>query len=244
MRLLLVEDDAELQARLKAALQAQGWVVDVCADGREAVWLGSEEPYDAAVLDLGLPTLDGVSVLHRWREADRRFPVLLLTARSRWADKLAGFGAGADDYLTKPVEIDELILRLKALIRRSTGHAASTLACGPLELDTLGCRFRLDGAALTLTAAEYRVLAYLIHHAGRTHLRPRLRPRFQRDRRADLADPPQAEAARAAAHRSRPGFPAGRRMRFHGAACNPRSMQPRPVDGAVHFVHRHPTRGR
>lgn len=174
MRLLLVEDDAELQGRLKAALEAQGWVVDACADGREALWLGSEEPYDAAVLDLGLPTLDGVSVLHRWREADRRFPVLLLTARSRWADKLAGFGAGADDYLTKPVEIDELILRLKALIRRASGHAAATLVCGPLELDTLGCRFRLDGAALTLTAAEYRVLAYLIHHAGRTVSRTEL----------------------------------------------------------------------
>lgn len=174
MRLLLVEDDAELQGRLKAALEAQGWVVDACADGREALWLGSEEPYDAAVLDLGLPTLDGVSVLHRWREADRRFPVLLLTARSRWADKLAGFGAGADDYLTKPVEIDELILRLKALIRRASGHAAATIVCGPLELDTLGCRFRLDGAALTLTAAEYRVLAYLIHHAGRTVSRTEL----------------------------------------------------------------------
>ena len=168
MRLLVVEDDDALRERLREALAREGWVVDACADGEEAAWLGREEPYDAVVLDLGLPRLDGVSVLAQWREAGRRMPVLVLTARSRWADKVAGFGAGADDYLTKPFEMDEVVLRLKALIRRAGGHASPVIACGPLAHDTLACRFRLAGEALTLTAAEYRLLAYLMHHAGRT----------------------------------------------------------------------------
>ncbi|WP_028770829.1 response regulator transcription factor [Silanimonas lenta] len=168
MRLLLVEDDAPLRDSLAGALRAEGWVVDPCGDGEEALWLGTEEPYDAAVLDLGLPRRDGISVLQGWREAGRRFPVLLLTARQRWNDKLAGFGAGADDYLTKPFDTDELVLRLKALIRRASGHATPVIGIGPLELDTLACRFRLDGRPLALTAGEYRLLAYLAHHAGRT----------------------------------------------------------------------------
>ena len=168
MRLLVVEDDDALRDRLREALTREGWVVDACADGEVAAWLGGEEPYDAVVLDLGLPRLDGVSVLARWREAGRRMPVLVLTARGRWADKVAGFGAGADDYLTKPFEMDEVVLRLKALIRRAGGHASPLIACGPLEHDTLACRFRLAGEALPLTAAEYRLLAYLTHHAGRT----------------------------------------------------------------------------
>lgn len=168
MRLLVVEDDLPLQQKLREALQAEGWVVDVCADGDEALWLGREEPFDAAVLDLGLPRRDGVSVLQAWREADRKFPVLVLTARNRWADKLAGFGAGADDYLTKPFEVDELVLRLKALIRRAGGHASPLIRIGPLELDTVACRFRLDGEGLALTAGEYRLMAYLAHQQGRT----------------------------------------------------------------------------
>jgi two-component system OmpR family response regulator len=168
MRLLVVEDDDALRARLRESLAREGWVVDACADGEEAAWLGAEEPHDAVVLDLGLPKLDGVSVLARWREAGRRMPVLVLTARSRWADKVAGFGAGADDFLTKPFEMDEVVLRLKALIRRAGGHANPVLACGALELDTLACRFRLRGESLVLTPAEYRLLAYLMHHAGRT----------------------------------------------------------------------------
>jgi two-component system OmpR family response regulator len=168
MRVLLVEDDAPLRARLAAALRGAGWVVDAVADGDEALWLGREEGYDAAVLDLGLPRRDGVSVLQAWRDAERRFPVLVLTARNRWSDKLAGFGAGADDYLTKPFEIDEVVLRLKALIRRASGHANPTLRIGPLELDTVACRFHLDGQPLALTAGEYRLLAFLAHRAGRT----------------------------------------------------------------------------
>jgi two-component system OmpR family response regulator len=174
MRVLVVEDDAELAARVAGALREQGYAVDIAGDGREAAWLGSEEPYDAAVLDLGLPQLDGLSVLGGWREAGRKLPVLVLTARTRWSDKLAGFGAGADDYLTKPFEIDELVVRVKALIRRAAGHANPVLELGPLALDTLACRFRLDGQALTLTATEYRLLAYLMHSAGRTVSRSEL----------------------------------------------------------------------
>lgn len=185
MRVLLVEDEPLLRERVKNALAAQGFVVDAVGDGREALWLGSEEAYDAAVLDLGLPQLDGISVLQRWREAGHRLPVLLLTARSRWADKLAGFSAGADDYLTKPFEMDELVVRVQALIRRAGGHATSVLRCGPLELDTLACRFRLDGAQLALTAGEYRLLACLMHHAGRTLSRSELSERIY-DRDFDL----------------------------------------------------------
>jgi two-component system OmpR family response regulator len=174
MRVLLVEDDGDLRERVRSALATQGFVVDAVADGREALWLGQEENFDVAVLDLGLPQLDGVSVLQRWREAGRKLPVLVLTARSRWADKLAGFSAGADDYLTKPFEMDELVVRLKALIRRAGGHESPQLRCGPLELDTLACRFRVDGAQLTLTAGEYRLLSYLMHHQGRTLSRTQL----------------------------------------------------------------------
>jgi len=168
MRLLLVEDDAPLRETVREALVTEGWVVDACADGDEALWLGTEEPFDAAVLDLGLPRRDGISVLQAWREAGRNFPVLVLTARNRWNDKLAGFGAGADDYLTKPFEIDEVVLRLKALIRRASGHGSPVIRVGPLELDTLANRFRVDGRGLVLTAGEYRLLAFLTHHAGRT----------------------------------------------------------------------------
>jgi two-component system OmpR family response regulator len=174
MRVLVVEDETILRERIKAALEAQGFVVDASGDGQDALWLGSEEAYDAAVLDLGLPGLDGISVLSRWRETGRGMPVLVLTARSRWADKVAGFGAGADDYLTKPFEIDEVVLRVQALIRRSHGHASPVIAAGPLELDTLAQRFRLDGSTLALTAAEYRLLAYLMHRAGHTVSRTEL----------------------------------------------------------------------
>ena len=167
MRILLAEDDVELAARVAAALSAAGFAVDRAEDGADAEFRGQTEAYDAVVLDLGLPNLDGVSVLHRWREAGLTLPVLVLTARSRWHDKLAGFNAGADDYLTKPFQIEELVLRLQALIRRSAGHASPRLRCGPLEFDANAGRFALDGNPLALTAQEHRILAYLIHHAGR-----------------------------------------------------------------------------
>lgn len=167
MRILLAEDDAALAGRVAAALTDAGFVVEHCPDGLQAEFLGQTEDFDAAVLDLGMPGMDGLSALHRWREAGRNFPVLVLTARDRWHDKLAGFNAGADDYLTKPVVLAELVLRIRALIRRAAGHGQPRLACGALELDANAARFTFDGAPLVLTAQEFRILAYLMHHPGR-----------------------------------------------------------------------------
>ncbi|KFN48047.1 response regulator transcription factor [Arenimonas metalli] len=167
MRILLAEDDPTLRARIAEALAGAGFAVDAVADGNEAEFLGQTEAFDAAVLDLGLPGMDGLAALGRWRDAGRGFPVLVLTARSRWHDKLAGFNAGADDYLTKPFQLEELIVRLRALIRRSAGHAHPRLACGPLVLDVNTSRFSLDGAPLALTAQEFRILSYFIHHPGK-----------------------------------------------------------------------------
>ena len=166
MRILVVEDEPVLALRLQQTLEAAGFAVDVAHDGEEGWHLGDTEPYDAAVLDLGLPKIDGVSILQRWRSAGRQLPVLILTARSRWSEKLAGFQAGADDYMTKPFEMDEVVYRLRALIRRAAGHAQPELSCGPLRLDTLAGRFSLDGMPLQLTAQEFRILSYLMHHAG------------------------------------------------------------------------------
>lgn len=167
MRVLLVEDDQALSERLAAALGTAGFAVDSVGDGVDAEFRGHTEDYDAVVLDLGLPGMDGLSVLHRWRDAGRDMPVLVLTARGRFHDKLAGFGAGADDFLTKPFHFEELVLRLRALIRRSTGHASALLRCGPLELDINAARFQLDGTTLSLSPNEFRILSYLMHHAGR-----------------------------------------------------------------------------
>jgi two-component system, OmpR family, response regulator len=174
MRLLLVEDDEGLAGQLTSALTAVGFAVDHVRDGVEAEFRGQTEDYDAIVLDLGLPGMDGLSVLYRWREANRNVPVLILTARSRWFDKLSGFNAGADDFLTKPFHTEELVLRLRALIRRSTGHASPVLACGVLALDVNAARFSIDGQPLALTAQEYRILAYLMHYPGKVVTRSEL----------------------------------------------------------------------
>lgn len=174
MRVLVVEDEPALAFRLQQALEAGGFAVDVAYDGEEGWHLGDTEPYDAVVLDLGLPKMDGVSVLKRWRDDGRAMPVLILTARSRWSDKMSGFNAGADDYLTKPFEMDEVVYRLRALIRRSTGHAQPELACGPLRLDTNAGRVTLDGMPVQLTAQEFRILSYLLHHPGRVVSRTEL----------------------------------------------------------------------
>jgi two-component system OmpR family response regulator len=163
MRVLIAEDDVELADRLGAALGEAGYAVDRAADGIEAEFRGQTEPYDAAVLDLGLPGMDGLAVLDAWRGNGRRLPVIVLTARGRWHDKLAGFDAGADDYLVKPFATEELVLRLRALIRRSGGHAHPQLVRGALALDDNAGRFTLDGAPLALTAQEHRILAYLMH---------------------------------------------------------------------------------
>jgi len=167
MRLLVVEDEPALALRLQRALEAADFVVDVAYDGEEGWHLGDTEPYDAIVLDLGLPKIDGVTILQRWRKAGRSTPVLILTARGRWTEKMAGFNAGADDYVTKPFELDEIVYRLRALIRRSAGHAQPELECGPLRLDTNAGRVTLNGNPVQLTAQEFRILSYLMHHVGR-----------------------------------------------------------------------------
>jgi len=167
MRVLVVEDEPQLTLRLQQALEAAGFAVDTAYDGEEGCFLGDTESYDAVVLDLGLPKLDGISVLGRWREAGRAMPVLVLTARGRWADKSAAFAAGADDYVTKPFEMDEVVTRIRALIRRAAGHASPEIVCGPVRIDTNGGRVAVDGMAVALTAQEFRILSYLAHHQGR-----------------------------------------------------------------------------
>ena len=166
MRILIVEDEPTLQAQLAEALAAAGYVADRADNGVDAHFLGDSEPYDAVILDLGLPCMDGITVLRKWRAAGRTMPVLILTARDGWHEKVAGIDAGADDYLTKPFHMEELLARLRALIRRAGGHASAELACGPLLLDTRNSRATVDGQALSLTSHEYRVLSYLMHHPG------------------------------------------------------------------------------
>ena len=167
MRCLVVEDDPDLRRQLEQALSDAGYAVDVAADGEEGHFLGDTEPYDAVVLDLGLPLMDGVTVLERWRKAGLKTPVLILTARDRWSEKVAGFDAGADDYLTKPFHIEELLARLRALVRRAAGHASPALECGSLRLDPRAQRASLNGDPVKLTSHELRLLTYMIHHSGR-----------------------------------------------------------------------------
>src|ERR1700733_6769366 len=167
MRILVVEDDPDLGRQLQEALTQAGYAVDLAPDGEEGHFLGETEPYDAAVLDLGLPKLDGVRVLEKWRAAGKDLPVLILTARDRWSEKVAGFDAGADDYLTKPFITEELLARLRALLRRAAGHASSVLECGDLRVDSRSARASVNGEPIKLTAHEYRVLSYMMHHQGR-----------------------------------------------------------------------------
>ena len=174
MRILLVEDDPDLSRQLKQALADAGYAVDHAADGEEAHYLGDAEPYDAIVLDLGLPKMDGATVLERWRRDHIATPVLILTARGAWSDKVAGFDAGADDYLTKPFHTEELLARLRALLRRSAGHASPNLECGALRLDPRAARASIDGEPLRLTSLEYRLLHYLMMHQGRVISRTEL----------------------------------------------------------------------
>lgn len=166
MRVLVVEDDPILRAQLKATLADAGYAPDEAADGRDALHLGLTEPYDAVILDLGLPVLDGLTVLQRWRQQGRSVPVLILTARDSWHEKVAGIDAGADDYLAKPFHTEELLARLRALVRRAHGLASPLLQCGDLTLDTRTGIVALAGTTVSLTAHEYRLLAYLMHRAG------------------------------------------------------------------------------
>jgi len=167
LRLLVIEDDKDLNRQLVGALEAAGYAVDSALDGEEGHFLGDTEPYDAVVLDIGLPKLDGISVLTAWRKAGRTMPVLILTARDGWSEKVQGFDAGADDYVAKPFHLEEVLARLRALLRRSAGHATNELTCGPVTLDTKAGRVLVSGVAIKLTSHEYRLLAYLMHHAGR-----------------------------------------------------------------------------
>ena len=162
MRILLVEDDPDLGPAIAKALRGENCAVDLAANGVDAGHLGDTESYDAAVLDLGLPDQEGVSVLKQWREAGRSLPVLILTARDGWSDKVAGFKAGADDFMTKPFRVEELVMRLRAIVRRAAGHAATRIDCGPLTFESQTGQFELDGLPLKLTALEWRVLSALI----------------------------------------------------------------------------------
>ncbi len=167
MKILVVEDEPALAAALGEALRSAGFLVEQAADGETALQLGTIDPFDAAVLDLGLPRLDGVTVLQRWRAAQVTMPVLVLTARGRWPEKLAAFSAGADDYVTKPFEMEEVIVRLRALLRRAAGAATAELSAGPLRLDPARAQVTVDGTPVRLTSRELRILEYLLHRRGR-----------------------------------------------------------------------------
>lgn len=166
MRALLIEDEGPLREQVTERLRTEGYAVDPAADGEEGEFIGMEYPIDVAVVDLGLPKRSGIEVIRAWRAAERTFPVLILTARGRWQDKVAGLEAGADDYLVKPFHVEELLARLKALLRRSAGWADSVLRCGPVELDTARQDLTVEGKPVELTAFEYKVLEYLVLHAG------------------------------------------------------------------------------
>lgn len=168
MRILVIEDNVELTRQIKNALEQSLYVVDVAYDGEEGKFLGDSEHYDAVVLDLGLPKMDGIEVLDRWRAKGNDVPVLILTSRHTWREKVAGLRAGADDYLAKPFEYEELLARIEALIRRATGHASPVMQCdcGNVVMDTTSARVTMDGNLIELTALEYRTLEYLIQHGG------------------------------------------------------------------------------
>lgn len=174
MRLLVVEDDTDLNRQLVTALEEADYVVDSAFDGEEGHYLGDTEPYDAVVLDLGLPKLDGLSVLESWRRDGRTMPVLILTARDRWSDKVAGIDAGADDYVAKPFHMEEVLARVRALVRRAAGHASNELTCGQVRLDLRSGRVTVDGSPVKLTSHEYRLLSYLLHHQGKVISRTEL----------------------------------------------------------------------
>jgi len=174
MRVLVVEDTPELARQLKQRLEGEGYAVDTAGDGEEGRFLGETEPYDAVILDLGLPKVDGLTVLRSWRRAGRAVPVLILTARDAWNEKVQGIDAGADDYLAKPFSMEELLARVRALIRRAKGHATAEIACGGVVLDTRSGRVTVDGEPVELTAFEYRVLSYLMHRKGQVVSRTEL----------------------------------------------------------------------
>ncbi|HFQ91881.1 MAG TPA: response regulator transcription factor [Chromatiales bacterium] len=166
MRVLVIEDEASLRERLVSHLQQHGYAVDAAEDGEEGAYLGSEYPFDVAVVDLGLPRLSGIEVIQRLRQQGLTYPILILTARGRWQDKVEGLEAGADDYLVKPFHMEELMARLNALMRRAAGWAQPVIHCGPITLDTAAQQVSVEGKAVDLTAYEYKALEYLMLHRG------------------------------------------------------------------------------
>ena len=166
MRILVIEDEAPLREQLRERMRLQGYAVDAAEDGEEGLFLGQEYPIDVAIVDIGLPGMSGIDVIREWRKAGRSFPILILTAHGRWEDKVGGLEAGADDYLVKPFHTEELLARLRALIRRSAGWAHAVLRCGPVALDTGSQTVTMAGGPVELTAFEYKLLEYLILHAG------------------------------------------------------------------------------
>ncbi|MEX0627173.1 MAG: response regulator transcription factor [Cucumibacter sp.] len=166
MRILVVEDDPALNAQLCEALAEAGYAVDKAFDGEDGHFLGDTEPYDAVVLDIGLPQMDGISVLENWRRDGKTMPVLILTARDRWSDKVQGIDAGADDYVAKPFHMEEVLARVRALLRRAAGHASNEIEAGPIRLDTRAGKVTVNGRSIRLTSHEFRLLAYMMHHKG------------------------------------------------------------------------------
>ena len=167
MRVLVVEDEPRLAAQVASALEEAGYAVDRAGDGARADFLARTEHYDAVILDLGLPRVDGLTLLQRWRADGVTVPVLVLTARASWHEKVRGIDGGADDYVAKPFRMEEVLARLRALIRRASGHVTSELRAGPVVLDARLARVTLDGTPVKLTGHEFRVLSYLMHHRGR-----------------------------------------------------------------------------
>ncbi|MFD1252730.1 Transcriptional regulatory protein QseB [Devosia equisanguinis] len=174
MRVLVVEDDTNLNRQLKDALTEAGYAVDVAFDGEEGHFLGDTEPYDAVILDIGLPRMDGLSVLEEWRRAGKTTPVLLLTARDRWSDKVQGIDSGADDYVAKPFHMEEVLARVRALVRRAAGHASNEIVAGSVRLDARSGKVTVDGLSVKLTSHELRLLSYLMHHKGKVISRTEL----------------------------------------------------------------------
>lgn len=168
MKVLLIEDDHRIARDVEQVLTDSGYIVDCAVDGEEAWFKGDVENYDAVILDLGLPSMDGISILKRWRDNGRQFPILILTARGTWAERVAGIDAGADDYLPKPFEMPELVARLRAIVRRSAGQASPVIQVGPVVLDTRQMAVEVNGRDACLSAQEFRLLSYLMHHKGRT----------------------------------------------------------------------------
>jgi two-component system OmpR family response regulator len=167
MRVLVVEDEPRIASQLTGALSDGGYAVDHAADGERADFLAQTERYDAVVLDLGLPKVDGLTLVRRWRDGGLSMPVLVLTARGSWHEKVQGIDSGADDYVAKPFRVEEVLARLRALIRRATGQVTPELRCGAVALDPRTAKVTLDGAPVKLTSHEFRVLSYLMHHRGR-----------------------------------------------------------------------------